>query len=171
MGGLGMVVTAMVEHQQSRMNVTVIMPLYRYLSQNQSGCDSGGDGFCPRLDRHISFKIRPQASLLSSWATMLQDLSSFFVSSAYWIDLEVEIYRATYAGTNVFLIGRGNRYPFNQAFAAKSMRYIYDTDWPISREVQNLYFCKAAAVLLKQEYWRIKLHVCFTKKIPLIIDA
>jgi hypothetical protein len=160
MGGLGMVLTALVERQQRTLNVSIVMPMYRFL---RNDCDRDGNGggdrpSCPQLYSSVAFPIRPLICPSRTWLMLLRNIWSFVLGQEKVI-LSVDVYRTVYRNVTIFLIGPGNQAPFHNAFDVSGPRKIYSSPWPLSNEMQNVFFCKAAAVFLQQEYWRHKLRV------------
>jgi len=140
MGGMGMVLTALATAQQQtkQVDVSVIMPYYSYL-KNKYDISKVTD---------LTMDIRDKNGRLMSVEFRVSKLDY-----AYGFNPE----NATELPPNpsqvvpVYLIGPGNKSPFNRAFRVKNVLNIYSSPNGLPQEWKDQYFCKAAATFLAHQ--------------------
>lgn len=142
MGGMGMVLTALATAQQqtNRVDVSVIMPYYSYL-KNKYDITKVTD---------ITMDIRDKNGRLMPVEFRVSKLE-------YAYGLSSDNATETLPPPNpsqvvpVYLIGPGNKSPFNRAFRVKNVLNIYSSPNGLPQEWKDQYFCKAAATFLAHQ--------------------
>lgn len=147
MGGMGMVVTALAAAQQrsGQMQAAVVMPFYSFLKSKYS------------TEKVIDLVIDVRDKTGRQIPTEFRVWRMFHVFDPAPGD-NITTYDIMNNGTPpatekipVYLIGPGNRKPFNQAFRARNVLHIYSSPQGLPQEWKDQYFNKAAAEFLAHQ--------------------
>ncbi|OZJ01804.1 hypothetical protein BZG36_05411, partial [Bifiguratus adelaidae] len=156
MGGLGMVLTALAVTQQksNQMNVSVIMPYYTYLKSvvGEERMEKIADlsmnvrswrGHDQTLNFSV-WRFQYYVGLNTAELAKLQDMykQGHRIQGAISFDLPPEQI------IPVYLIGPGDRSPFERAFRANDILQIYSSPSGLPQEWKDLFFCKATALFI-----------------------
>ncbi|ORY00343.1 UDP-Glycosyltransferase/glycogen phosphorylase [Basidiobolus meristosporus CBS 931.73] len=135
MGGLGVVVTALAQAQQSDgiLKTSVIIPYYSLLKKAYP------DEIEPYCEISMGFRDTKNVKHQVKFGVYKFPLKIHPTSAS-------KGRKPLSDAVNVYLIGPGDYYPFNLAFKDVShVNEIYNSPDPLNQEWKNLYFAKAAA--------------------------
>jgi glycogen synthase len=136
MGGMGTAVSGLALNQlRIGMNVSVIMPYYKYLRENMFPFDK-----TPAL--HSLVTIHVKTIFHSGLFGILRNM----FTPAVWHKVHVPVYTSQYKGLNIC---PGDQYPFSLCFSATNADEIYDVRYGITHEWQHLFFASAVASLVQ----------------------
>ena len=146
MGGLGNAVTALAVAQQlsGLLHVSVISPFYSYLRT------AYGDQIHPFANVHVSVRTGYHGPAHSVTCKVFR-LRWHHVSPGFQSADESGIKNSSETASitiPIYLIGPGDRYPFQDAFHATGIHDVYSAYKPLPQEWKDIWFAKAAAELL-----------------------
>lgn len=141
MGGLGVMLTALAiaQAESSRVSISVILPHYSFLKKAYPSTKLVVDLKVPIIDAGKLKDAGCKVHLLQwKYSTMIDFLNP---------NLEANITRDQRT-MNIFLIGPGDRSPFNVAFKATDAGDVYTAYKPLKQEWKDLWFAKSTAALV-----------------------
>ncbi|KAH8557073.1 hypothetical protein BGW37DRAFT_475440 [Umbelopsis sp. PMI_123] len=143
MGGMGMVLTALATAQQqtNRVDVSVIMPYYSYL-KNKYDITKVSD---------LTMEIRDKNGHLMPVEFRVSKLDYAYGFNPENTNATTEVPPNSSQVVPVYLIGPGNKSPFNRAFRVKNVLNIYSSPNGLPQEWKDQYFCKAVATFLTHQ--------------------
>ncbi|KAI9283628.1 hypothetical protein BC943DRAFT_327387 [Umbelopsis sp. AD052] len=141
MGGMGMVLTALATAQQqtNRVDVSVVMPYYSYL-KNKHEITRVTD---------LTMDIRDKNGRLMPVEFRVSKLDFVYGDNSENTNATTELPPSQVVP--VYLIGPGNKSPFNRAFRVKNVLNIYSSPNGLPQEWKDQYFCKAVATFLAHQ--------------------
>lgn len=142
MGGMGMVLTALATAQQQneRVDVSVVMPYYSYL-KNKFDITKVAD---------LTMDIRDKNGRLMPVEFRVSKMDYYYGQNVGDNSTDLPPPSSSQV-VPVYLIGPGNKSPFNRAFKVRNVLNIYSSPNGLPQEWKDQYFCKAVATFLASQ--------------------
>lgn len=146
MGGLGVMLTALAiaQSESPLLSISVVLPHYSFLRTEFSGGET-----THFAELRVPITGRQKGKETEFVGCVVSLLKWEYPCSVDFLDPVSEVDSARdHRSIDIYLVGPGDRTPFDVAFKAKDAGDVYSAYKPLKQEWKDLWFAKAAAELL-----------------------